>query len=235
MTVSTSFNRELTVGQIWLDAYQLAGLYEVTQSLRDADKQRASRYSERILDTLVLYGVSARMLTFENVTLTADTYRYSLDSDIVDVVDDGMYIKAGTSDLTKAAGETIVKQTDLESWHRISAKNAESNVPTRYFTNRAGTTLAVWYWPIPQEAGTVRHKVVRALADMNDENATLDLETFWLDYVTWELAHQLAEANSVPGTKIERLRDGAQMRLRKARGWANQHAENYVVLDHRVN
>lgn len=233
MTVSTSTGREQTVGQIWLDAYQLAALYEVTQSLRTADKQRAARFSERIVDSLAMYNVTARQRTFADVTLTSGTYRYSMASTVLDVIGDGQYIKAGTADLTKASGETAVIQKDIETWQRVSAKNA-TGTPSIYFANRVATTVAVWYWPIPTEAGTVRHMVQRHLADMNDETATLDLENHWLEYVVYKLAHRLAEANSVPGTKIDRLATEAATLLQAARAFSNQHVDNCFYYDHRV-
>ena len=144
VTVSSSTARELTVGEIWRRAYQLAGLKELTQSLRDAEKTLAKDLSEGIVDELATYGVTARQRTFETVTLTEDTYIYNLGATTLDVVGDGAYIAASVADVTKAPSETPVMQVDQEAWQRISAKSAKST-PTIYWANRVGTTLSVRY------------------------------------------------------------------------------------------
>lgn len=235
MTVSTSINREFTIGELWRRAYQLAGLKELTQSLRDPEKLLAKDYSEAIVDELSAYGVMARQRTFDTITLTSGTgYPYSMAATTLDVFGDGMYIAASVTDITEAPSETPVSQVDQETWHRISAKSATGR-PTMYYANRVASTITLRYWPIPTEAGRVRHTVQRHLSDMNDENATMDLETYWVRYIMYALAGQLAEAASVPGSKIDRLQKTAAFFLMKARGLASPHTGTYLLLDHGCN
>ena len=233
MTVSASINREMTVGTVWQRAYQVAGLYEASQSIRDADKSLAKDLSEGIIDQLPLYGAVSRQKTFDTITCTSGTYRYDMATTTADVIGNGQYIAASVSDITKASGETLVEQVDIETWHRISGKNATGR-PNIFFTNRVATTVAAWLWPIPTEAGRIRFLVQRHLADMNNENSTMDLETYWTDYVIWALAAQLAEAKSIPGSKVDRLKQEARVMLVKARSFSNPHTPNQMYYAHRV-
>lgn len=231
MTVSSSTNRELTLGKIFRRAFQLAGLYEVTQSIRSADMDLAKDFAETIIDGLSALGPSARHRTFEEVTLTSGTYIYSLDATTLDVLGDGMYIAASEADTSKADSETVIVQRNMETWHTVSGKSA-TGTPAMFFTDRSGTTIKVRLWPIPDEAGTVRFQVHRHLADCDDTEATLDLQTYWVEYIMYELAARLAEAKSIPGSKVDRLQATAARKLVTAKGFASEHTATYIYMDH---
>ena len=221
MTVSSTVNSELTVGEISLQAFQLAGLKSLTQSLTTAEQKLATNLLETILDELSIYGVQARMRGFVEVTMVSGTYVYSLGADDLDVIEDGAYMDATVTDTSKAASETVIAQRDQETWHRISAKSATGK-PTIFWVDRSATTLQVRLWPIPDEAGTCRFMTQKHLADVDATTVTLDLQTYWTQYIIWELAHQSAESQSMPGSKCERLSKRASAKLRRARSFANQ-------------
>lgn len=231
MTVGTTSGRQFTVGQIVARAYRYAGLLESSQEPKAADRRLGRDLLEDIVDALATDGVQARAMGFEEVTLTSGTYKYTLSSTALEVLDPGMYIAASETDTDKAAGETIVTLIDQREWHRYSAKDA-SGRPSRMYAHRVGDEPQVWFWPIPDEAGTVRLRVHLHLADVDDDNATLDLQPYWMDYIKTELAHQLAEAKSLPADKVMRLASKARESLRKCKGRANERPGIQIVVHH---
>lgn len=237
MTISTSVGRERTVGDIVRLAYQSCGLLHVSQvpdaSMREFGRQKL----EEILDTLQTYGAMARAVSFYDLTLTADTYRYSMPSYAIDVVGEGAYISpaANVNGLDRATSEAVVVRKDREFWNRISAKGATSSNPTIYYPRMDSEPMQVWLWPIPREAGTVRFQVHRKLADADADSATLELQVFWGEYVNTELQALLASANALPENVINRLEMKAQELLRRCRGQANQSQPNMLQLDHRIH
>lgn len=235
MTISTSVGRERTVGDIVRLAYQSCGLLHVSQvpdaSMREFGRQKL----EEILDTLQTYGATARAVSFYDLPLTADTYRYDMPGYAMDVVGEGAYISpAAGADLTKATSETVVVRKDREFWNRISAKAATSSTPTIYYPRMDSSPMQVWLWPIPTDAGTVRFQVHRKLADADADSATVELQLFWSEYLSVALQAALARSNTLPETTIASLEDKAEKLLMRCRGQSNQTQPNMLQLDHRV-
>jgi hypothetical protein len=142
-----------------------------------------------------------------------------------------MYIQAGTADLTKAAGETLIKKQTRDSWNRNSAKDAVGQ-PSLYFLNKEKSPLEMWLWPIPEEAGTVRYQKHILIADTMDGSATLDLRQYWHLYVMYKLAEMLAEAGSLPRQRVSALRKYAKEYMRTARARAHQGVSLQQVVSH---
>lgn len=234
MTVSANVGRRLTVGTLLRRSAQLAGVLGAGQQLNAGDKELARDHLELIIDELATEGVFARDIDFYNQALVTGTYRYSLPTNYFDVIGDAMYIPAGTADLTKASGETLVVQITRERWNEISSKDATSGRTTMFFTNRENDTVELWFWPIPDENGHVRVQAQRFLSDCDNDNATIDLMPFWMSFLLWELAMHIAESKSMPNDKIGRLRGKAEDFKKRARGKANQHPSTQMVVRHSV-
>jgi hypothetical protein len=237
MTISTSVGRERTVGDIVRLAYQSCGLLHVSQtpdvSMREFGRQKL----EEILDTLQTYGAMARAVTFYDLTLAADTYRYTMPAYALDVIGEGAYISpaANANGLDRATSETVVVRKDREFWNRISAKGATSSNPTIYYPRMDSAPMQVWLWPIPREAGTVRFQVHRKLADADADSATLELQGFWSEYISYALQVALSAGSTLPEATIRRIEEKAQNLLMRCRGQANQSQPNMLQLDHRIH
>lgn len=238
MTIQSTVGRELSVNDIVRRAYQLAGLMPAEQGTSGptwAQKASLGRdLLETILDELQVEGVFARSVNFTSVSLTAEVYEYTLPDTVFDCSGDGSYIPASASDLTRADGETPVKQIDRETWQRMSSKAATGR-PVMFWVDRSVFPVVVRMWPQPDEAGTVRFQTFRLLADTTDGNATVDLERYWSQYLLWELAHQLASAASQPDGKCMRLAATAKDKLEKCKTYAAQSVPNQIYLDHRTS
>lgn len=234
MAVATTSTRELDVTQICLAAYKLAGLMPNEAGAAGVQWDRRTPFAkdllQTILDELSSEGVFARAVSFLNLTLVSGTYIYSLPASVFDVIENGAYIAASETDITKASSETPVVQRDRETWQTMSAKAAASR-PVIFFTDRDANPIQVRLWPIPDEAATIRFQCHRLLADVTDGNATVDLERFWQQYLMWELAHQLA----VSANKLEHaqyLSAQAATKKERAKAQANQGTSSYMYLDH---
>lgn len=227
MTISTSSTRELSIGTLVRRSLQLAGLLSSQQDVPTADAALGRDLLEVVIDNLATEGIFARSVKFVDVSLTVGTYRYDLADDVLDVVDDAMYLRPGIADATKGRGETLIRQIRRNEFHELSSKDAEG-IPTLFYTHREGPTLQVWFWPIPSEDAVnsipakARLQVHRLLADNNDANATPDLQRYWAVYLQWQLAHDFAAAKSLPVERLVYFKGQAQSYLDKCRSYANQ-------------
>lgn len=236
MTIGATVGRELSITKICQRAYQLAGLLSPDQGIDSPNwpsrAGMARDFLTAIIDEIQTAGFLTRARTFENLTLTSGTYTYALSSSVWDVVGDAVYIAAG-EDVAAASSETPVMQRDVETWHMIGTKSADS-VPTLFFTDRSVFPVQVRLWPTPNEAGTIRFQVYRLLSDVSDGNSTPDLERYWMNFLIWELAHQLACAHSLPTEKCAYFATVSASKKQEAVKWSNQHAPTQIVIEHRT-
>jgi hypothetical protein len=235
MTISTSRGLGFNVDTIILRAYQLAGLRSAMQSTTgDNWNELASvgrSFLEIIMDELQTDGAMVRNVIFRDVPLVVGTFRYTMASDVLDVIGDGMYIPATETDLTKASGETPVIQISRAQWHGMSSKNATSR-PTMYYVYRS-SDIEVWLYPVPIDAGTIRFQIHRLSADVNVGSNTVDFAAHWTLFFVWELAHMLAVSSSViPDTKCKSLRDMARYFRAKSISYSRQHTSFQISPDH---
>lgn len=230
MAISSSIGRQRSVNEVCTLAFRRAGLVERTQTPREADLTHARNTLETITDALAARGVFAKAQQFVDVALTSGTYKYTLDSTVIDVVGDGMYIEPD-EDTDKAQGERLIKWISIKEWHRISDKSAEGD-PLRMHVHRELDDVQVWFWPIPDDAGTVRLLVQRHLADVDDGAATLDLENYWIDYLVNATARDLAEDATLEASKLSRLTRRARESFVYAQGKANDLGLTQATLDH---
>lgn len=231
MTIATTRTRRLKIDQIVTAAYRLAGLLNEAQEANAAKRNAAYTLLETALEENQVTGLFARCIVFELIQLVAGTNVYSLDASTFDVIGDGMYIEASDPDPEHATTELVVTQIDREQRQTIQAKNATA-FPTMFYTDRTADIVQVWLWPIPNEAGRIRFQVHRRVTDSYDGNATADVEPFWQQWMIWELAHQLATANSLNMARILHLKATAQEKLMFCRAYANPRGSQQAYVDH---
>lgn len=231
MAVSSSKGRLWTVNELISRAYKQARLLEVSQDPTEDQYEFGRQSLEDILDQLPNEGQFCRVLDFDEVTLTEDTYKYTLAANTLDVLPDAQYITASETDTSKADGETRIRLVSQQEWHRLSSHGSKGR-PTLFWPNRKADLIEAWLWPIPDEAGTVRFRVHRRLADANDGEANLDLEAYWVQYLKKALAADLASASSLDSAAASLGRE-AQMLLEKAKGKANPRPNAQLFVAHR--
>lgn len=234
MTIASSRTRELDISRISLRAYQLAGEVNESQGL-SADKGAFARdMIGNIIDEMQAHGLRARAVEFRNLTLVSGTYAYTMDTDVLDVVGDAMWIDPDETDLAKAAGEIPIVMIGRDEWQLLSDKSATGR-PTLYYVHRTGNPPEVRFWPIPDDdnAGTVRFQIHRLAADSNDSSKTLDLERFFTQYITWELAHHICLANS-NHNQARYYGENARMKLEMCKSFSAQRSPAQFVVRHRT-
>lgn len=233
MTIATTRTREMDIGRICLRAYQKAGLKEVTQSLSASEGSFARDLLGGIIDELQAHGLRARAVEFRNLTLVAGTATYPLDTDVLDVVGDGMYIDP-SQDVDAATGEVPVIQIGRDQWQLLSNKSATGR-PIEYYVHRTASPPEVRLWPTPDanNAGTIRFQIHRFAADNTDSTKTLDLERVYSQYVEWELAHQICLANSLH--QQARYYGGiAIQKLEMCKSFSAQRTPAQFVVNHKT-
>lgn len=231
MTVNSTTTRELPISTIVLRAYQLASLAPPQQATSgaewDAKAAMARDFLETEIDALQAEGVFARSVDFYDLSVSDGTASYTLPSTTLDLVYDGMYLPDSAT-----TGETPVRPASREEYHALSDKTAEGR-PHMYYLHRQAT-LTVYLYPVPNEAATITFQRHRLLADNDDGSATLDLQRYWTDYVTWALAHKLAVAAGLPVNRCGYIRSQADYKLERAKSYAHQNPNNQMVVTHRT-
>jgi len=232
MTIMSTSGTQRTIDETVRLAYVLAGLLEENQSLAAVGGGGLARlFLDTIVKGLQAKGITAKASGFYNLTLTANTFQYTMPSNVLDVFGDGVYIDASETDVTRASSETNISQMSADEWNAQSAKDATGR-PIRYFCFRETNPPVVRLWPIPDEAGTVRLQIHRHLSDTTDGAATLDLEAYWIDYILYSLATMLAEAKTMPPDKIGRLNGMARSKLNDARAMSSGRTGSQMVVTH---
>jgi len=233
MTIATTRTREMDIGRICLRAWQKAGLKNVSQSLTVDEAAFARDLLGSIIDELQAHGLRARAVEFRNVTLVADISAYTLETDVLDVIGDGMYIDP-TQTVTAATGEVPVIQIGRDQWQLLSNKSATGR-PIEYYVHRTASPPEVRLWPTPDtnSAGTIRFQIHRFAADNTDSSKTLDLERVFSQYVEWELAHQICLANSLH--QQARYYGGiAMQKLEMCKSFSAQRTPAQFVVNHKT-
>ncbi len=233
MTVSTSVGRKFTIDVLITLAFRRAGLVSITQTPRENEKAHGRLVLEQVTDELAVFGTFARVTSFVNVALTKGTTRYALPVTVLDLLSPGMYIDPTNTDVDMADGETPIDLIREEEWTKYSSKSA-SGRPVKMYADRSSDDdiVTAVLWPVPDEEGaTVRFFVQRRLADTDDGNATLDLQTYWNPYIVSRLAARLAQDSSLDA-RSAKLDAEAERQLIFARGKANERADNQIYVDH---
>lgn len=230
MTINSSRTTEFDVGQIVLMGYRMAGLLNEHQPLNSAQTNAGKALLETIVKHLQVYGITARAVTFEVVTVTAGTREYTLSADVFDVLGTASWIDAG-EDPAAADGEMTVTMMDRETRQRIGSKAATGSV-SLFYSDRTVVPNKVWLWPIPADSGYLRFQVHRLSADSTDTTKTPDLERYWAQYLIWELAYQLATANSLAPERLLLLKNEAKEKLVACKAYARPRGAFVMGIVH---
>lgn len=235
MTVSTDRGTAMTIDAIVLTAYQLAGLLPPTATLDPSRGAFGRTILNTILSEMATDGVSARWVDFYNLTLVSGTYKYSMPEYVVEVIGNGAYIAASETNITQAASEFAVTEISREEWQNIGTKSTTGWTSWYYQHEGPGDYIKqVYLWPIPDEAATIRFQVQVQPYDSLTGAATLDLKTYWMQYILWELAHQFAMASSLPENRVSQLKARGRETREKARGLASGAIPGQMTMDHQT-
>ena len=229
MTVNSSSTRELTIDKIVRLAIQKAGLMPAGGAQAGIQWNNYASQARDFLD-VELDGLSAEGSldqTFElyPLTLVASTASYALPSTTVGVVGDAMYLSPGSTQ-----GATPVKPMDRAHYQSITDKVSEGT-PTLYWCE-AHSTVTLYLWPVPSEAGTLTLQRNRLLADNTDGSKTVDLARYWTKFLVSAVAHEIGMANGVPETRLGYIRGERERALIRAKSFGMPTTPSQVVVTH---
>lgn len=234
MTVSTTNTFEFDISGIALLAYRKAGLVSLYTALTDPQAKYAMDELDLVVRSTHTDGLFAKVMRFEQVTLVAGTSNYTLPTYVLDLDGDGAFVPVGQPTSGGAVGETPVRPISREKWQALSNQGA-SGRPVEYFTDRTGSAIVVYVWPIPDagNAGTIRFQAHRLRANAREGQATLEFEPYWQEYFVTALASRLAMSHSLGLGRVKMLRDEAEELLKRCNAQSQQRGAQQFSVAHR--
>lgn len=233
MTIESTRTNEPNVGKIVRSAYRLAGLISEYQNLSTTKWSEGRDALSDIIDQLEAEGVFARSVGFQDVTMVVGQSDYELAQSVLDVQGTSVYVTP-TDNIDAPQSPTYLRSVRREEYMRLSNKDATSDRPVLVFVDRQTSPLVAKVWQPPGEAGTIRFPVHRLRADTLNATSTVDLEAYWVQYLKYQLAYELATANSIGIEHRMTLKGDAMSYLEKSKGRANEKPARRFMVMHRT-
>lgn len=234
MTIATTRTHEVDLRRICLRAFQKAGVRNMSQQLSQDQLTFALDELANIIDEMQAHGLRARAVEFQDVTLVAGQATYAMQTNVLDVVGNAMFIDPA-QDPTAATGEVPVVMIGRDEWQLLSNKAATGR-PTQYYVHRTGSPPEIRLWPVPDanNAGVLRIQAHLFAADSTVSSNTVDLERYFTSYLEYELAAVVAEAESLPEGRVGYFKKMAQEKLELCKSFAAQRTPARFVVRHRT-
>jgi hypothetical protein len=237
MAVSAVNSTLLTSDQYILRGYKRAGLLPIEAEIGfDSSWNAKAAHGRDTLNTLV-EGLSAEGLivhfeSFEILTLTADDGYYTLDSDILNIIDSGSYIPASNgAEVEETDSETPVTPMSVHQWNQLTTKE-HYGTPTRYFLHRNGSSLELRLWPIPVEAGKIRFRAHRIPGSNSAGSDNVDLKRHWGTWIVNALAYEFMADSKLPIEERMLVRSDRDAALLKVKAYETSNEAPDVVFVH---
>lgn len=237
-----------TIDQVILDAYKKAAIIPIEFAV-GADTQWASRsaHGRRTLNRLLASLSTERYFEYfvnlDIVQLADGVSRYTLDADILNIIDDGSYIPAsnGTEE-EHTTGETPVKPMSGYRWNQLSAKSSRGTpvhyflernpVPTLVDPNFGNYELVVHLWPIPSEAGKIRFRTHRIPGSSSTGNHNPDFKRHWENWAVYALAYEFMTDSSMPLEERQLIRADRDRAFELLKSYDTNNTPPDVVFAH---
>ena len=178
MTVSGSKDFELDVADYIEEAFERCGI----NSRSGYDLKSARRSLNIMLAEWANRGINLWTVELRTLTLTGSTTSYTLDSDLVDILE-AVVFKA--SDTTT---DIEVDRISRAEYLNISTKSSEGT-PVQYFLERGASTPTLYLYPTPDGAHTFKYYGLTKIQDAGNYNDQLEVPTRFLPCLTSGLAY----------------------------------------------
>ncbi len=202
MAINASPSTASTIDEVILDSFKKAGLLPIEYGIgSDVQWTAKAAHGRRTLNRLLNAHSTERFFeSFINIDvldLVAGTHQYTLDADILNIVDDGSYIPASNSpEEEETTGETPVKPMSGWRWNQLSSK-ASQGTPVHYFLERNAAQLVLRLWPVPSEAGKVRFRTHRVPGTSSTGSDNPDFNRHWEQWAVLALAYEFMADGSM--------------------------------------
>ena len=186
---TNSFN--LDVDEVIQEAFERCGLH----ARSGYDLKSARRSLNLLLAEWANRGINLWTVELRTQTLTASTTSYTLDSDLIDILEAVVY---------KASDTTTDMEVDRISraeYLNISKKSTEA-VPTQYYLLRGQSTPTLYLYPTPDAADTFKYWGLTKIQDAGDYEDELDVPTRFLPCLTAGMAYYVSLKKSPERTPL---------------------------------
>ena len=206
MAINASPSTVPIIDEVILDGFKKAGLLPIEFGI-GSDIQWSSKaaHGRRTLNRLLAAHSTHRYFEYfvnlDYLELEVGENRYTLDDDVLNVIDDGSYIPASNgSEAEKTSGETPVKPMSGYRWNQLSGKNSVG-VPMHYFIERnvqiTGSAIELRVWPTPSEAGRIRFRTHRIPGSSSTGSDNPDFKRHWELWAVYALAYEFIGDSSM--------------------------------------
>lgn len=222
MTIMSTRSAELTIQEVVVTAFEVAGLKNEEEELTPAQASKGRRFLKLVLDEWAKRGKVARLVQPTNLTLEAGTEAYALEAGAIGVDGAGQLGAVTLSPMTR------------EQW-LIQRETGAEGPPLQYYVDLTGPLVQVHFWPTPDtsvdgETAVLQVEVFRA--DVSNPAATPDVERFWTSALVWQLAADLAMAAGLV-SRSTALDGKAEAKFNQALGAARSPGPTMATLVHR--
>ena len=182
---------DLDVDEVIQEAFERCGLH----ARSGYDLKSARRSLNLLLAEWANRGINLWTVELRTQTLTASTTSYTLDSDLIDILEAVVY---------KASDTTTDMEVDRISraeYLNISKKSTEA-VPTQYYLLRGQSTPTLYLYPTPDAADTFKYWGLTKIQDAGDYEDELDVPTRFLPCLTAGMAYYVSLKKSPERTPL---------------------------------
>ena len=176
---TNSFN--LDVDQVIEEAFERCGLY----SRSGYDIKSARRSLNIMLAEWANRGINLWTVELRTQTLTANTTSYTLDTDLVDV------LEAVITEASDANTDIEVDRISRAEYLNISQKS-QTGTPVQYFLQRDTSAPTLFLYPTPDAADTFKYYGLTKIQDAGDYNDQLEVPTRFIPCLTSGLAYYVS-------------------------------------------
>lgn len=237
MAISATPSAVPTIDEVILDAYKKAGLLPVEYGIgSDIQWSAKAAHGRRTLNRILNAHSTERFFEYfvnlDVVTLVAGTHQYTLDADILNIVDDGSYIPASNNpEVEETTGETPVKPMSAFRWNQLSSK-ASQGTPVHYFIERNAAQLVLRVWPVPSEAGKIRFRTHRIPGSSSTGSDNPDFKRHWELWAVYALAAELMVDSSMPPDEVDRMERRRDVAFEKLKSYDTNNTPPDTVMVH---
>jgi hypothetical protein len=220
LSTTTSFN--LPVDELLEEAFDiLAGEYT-----NGYDMRSARRSLNLLLIDLVNREYPLALLEKNTINLVSGTSSYSLDADIIDVLDVNYKSSDGV--------ETQIYPESLFDYFNQSIKTTPGT-PSYYSVDKTTSTTKIIVWPVPDTAtseGTLEYWGMRRPKDITKSYQLIDMDYKYLPALSMGLAYFMSfKKEGMDGEKIARIFNEYETRLERAFSRDRERIDFWVYPD----
>lgn len=229
------------IDEVVLDGYRKAGILPLDYGIgSDVQWSAKAAHGRRTLNRLLAAFSTERYFEYfvnlDYLQLVVDENRYTLDADILNVIDDGSYIPAlNAAEVEITTGETPVKPMSGFQWNQLSGKSA-SGTPVHYFIERnlqvTGQAIELRVWPTPDEAGKIRFRTHRIPGSSSTGSDNPDFKRHWELWAVYALAYEFMADGSMPLEERQLMRADRDQAFERLKSYDTNNTPPDVIFTH---